>query len=159
MSTEPVVYVVTSGEYSDYGIQAVFLDKAEAESYHADLQKSSPHDSPRIEEWAVGRPGPEVLKPSWGVRIDVATGRVETNDQSYSMVPPERDADECQVSRWAAIPAPWLPTLAVPAFNVRAPEVHTLYRESYVSQEHAVKLAVESRQRWLRLKAERGAAQ
>lgn len=33
------VYIVTSGEYSDYGIDAVFLDKKEAELYIATHQK------------------------------------------------------------------------------------------------------------------------
>lgn len=47
------VYVVTSGKYSDYGIEAVFLDKEKAEQYVeiANVGEYDPYDESRIEEY------------------------------------------------------------------------------------------------------------
>ena len=47
------VYVITSGEYSDYGIDAVFTDKALAEEY-ADRNPSR-----RIETYEANKEVPE----------------------------------------------------------------------------------------------------
>lgn len=44
------VYIVTTGEYSDYGIEAVFLDRALAERYVEQLRKDINYDSLQIEE-------------------------------------------------------------------------------------------------------------
>ena len=43
------VYIITSGEYSDYGIDKVFLDKAKAEEYVR--LNSRKYDEPTIEEY------------------------------------------------------------------------------------------------------------
>lgn len=43
------VYIVTSGEYSDYGIRRVFTDKERAELYCA--MHESDYDAPEVEEW------------------------------------------------------------------------------------------------------------
>lgn len=46
------IYIVTSGCYSDYGIDAVFLDEKEAEKYIATKNKEdSWHDNYGIEEY------------------------------------------------------------------------------------------------------------
>ena len=46
------IYIVTSGCYSDYGIDAVFLDEKEAEKYIATKNKEDPwHDNYGIEEY------------------------------------------------------------------------------------------------------------
>lgn len=46
------IYIVTSGCYSEYGIDAVFLDKTEAEKYIAvKNEQNSWHDSYCIEEY------------------------------------------------------------------------------------------------------------
>ena len=46
------IYIVTSGEYSDYGIEAVFTDKYEAEKYCATENLSRWSDC-RVEEYEV----------------------------------------------------------------------------------------------------------
>lgn len=49
------VHIVTSGNYSEYGIRRVFIDKAEAESYVAALAATaSVWYEPRVETWPVG---------------------------------------------------------------------------------------------------------
>ena len=45
------VYVVSSGQYSDYGIIAVFLDKQRAEQFVTEYNKTDKYDSADIEEW------------------------------------------------------------------------------------------------------------
>lgn len=49
------VYVVTSGEYSDYGINRIFLDQDLAEAYCAAHHNDSPYgeDRPQIEVWEI----------------------------------------------------------------------------------------------------------
>ena len=49
------VYVVTSGEYSDYGINRIFLDRDLAEVYCAVHHNDSPYDEdrPQIEVWEI----------------------------------------------------------------------------------------------------------
>lgn len=44
---EKIVYIVTSGTYSDYGIEKVFLDKKKADLY------CSCHNDCEIEEWEI----------------------------------------------------------------------------------------------------------
>ena len=49
------VYVVTSGHYSDYGIEAVFLNKKEAEKYVERMNNiNSEYDKCKIEIWDTG---------------------------------------------------------------------------------------------------------
>jgi hypothetical protein len=43
------VYIITSGEYSDYGIDKVFIDKEKAEEWIRLNQRR--YDVPKIEEW------------------------------------------------------------------------------------------------------------
>ena len=49
-----IVYIVTIGEYSDYHIAAVFLDKKSAEMYCAIHNDESKCDMYHIEEYGVG---------------------------------------------------------------------------------------------------------
>lgn len=47
------IYIVTSGAYSDYSIDAVFLDRALADEYcRLDKERDS-YDPARVEEWDV----------------------------------------------------------------------------------------------------------
>lgn len=48
------VYVVTSGSYSDYRIEAVFFEKDVAEAYAEKNNGGSSYDECRVEEWPVG---------------------------------------------------------------------------------------------------------
>lgn len=45
------IYIVTSGEYSDYSINAVFTDKAKAEAFVEIKNRGSRWSSCDIEEW------------------------------------------------------------------------------------------------------------
>ena len=49
------IYVVTSGEYSDYGINRIFLDRDLAKAYCAAHHNDSPYDEdrPQIEVWEI----------------------------------------------------------------------------------------------------------
>ena len=49
-----IIYVVTSGIYSDYHIKAVFSDKEEAE-YLTDILNANNYDEARIEEYPLDR--------------------------------------------------------------------------------------------------------
>lgn len=60
-SAEPIkepkpqkAYVIVSGEYSDFGINAVFLDKCEAERAVEIANRRDPHNDYRIQEWPIG---------------------------------------------------------------------------------------------------------
>jgi hypothetical protein len=48
MDEQRTIYVVTAGEYSDYGIRGVFDDRELAEAF---AERSQRYDSARIEEW------------------------------------------------------------------------------------------------------------
>ncbi len=48
------VYIVTSGEYSDYCIEAVFLDRSSAEKYCAAQSDNDWWQDYRIEEYDIG---------------------------------------------------------------------------------------------------------
>lgn len=128
------VYVVTSGSYSGYGIEAIYstLERAEAHP-HADCG-----DDLRIEEYVLDQfpdTGPS-RRTWWSCRIDLETG---------------------EVTRELAGEYP------VATFHARSgdTEWHSVYENarhrdvaatatSYVSADHARKLAIEARQGWLR---------
>lgn len=48
------IYIVTSGEYSDYWIDGVFLDKYEADKYCAVRNEESAYTNYRVEEYEEG---------------------------------------------------------------------------------------------------------
>lgn len=58
------VYLVTSGEYSDYSINAAYLDQAQAER-HVELARQlsgSTYGQPEVEAWGIGAAAPELAK-------------------------------------------------------------------------------------------------
>jgi len=63
MSEEAKVYVVTSGDYSDYHVLGVFTDQAKAEALVAwrngPDKDHDPCEETRIEEYALNEPAPE----------------------------------------------------------------------------------------------------
>lgn len=60
-----VAYLVSSGSYSDYSIDAVFLSRAEAEEF-MERRAFSEHDEARIEEYGIGL---EKYQLAWAVHI------------------------------------------------------------------------------------------
>lgn len=134
----PKCYLVTEGEYSDYSVVAVFLTRDEAERYVEDYKKTMRHPSclNDIDEMPLGRPTDKVLVSVYHARINFLTGEMMP---LHGWVSPATHA-------WAK------PGQRSDAIQVKPRDVE-ITRTSYVSQEHAEKLCVESRQEWLRLKA------
>lgn len=66
------VFIVTSGEYSDYGITGVFLNKKDAEKCCRIMQGR--YDEYRIEEWPLRVAQPRYY--TWFCRIKKDTGEI-----------------------------------------------------------------------------------
>lgn len=114
MPDKTTIYVVTSGDYSDYGIEAMFSTREKAQAY-IDARNLNDYDEGReVNEWIVDEQEGWLMRPQWEAHI-------------RNEPPSIRDRD-------AAIR--------------RGKEV--AYITSYVSPEHALKLAAEVRQQWLR---------
>ncbi len=78
-------YIVTSGSYSDYKIEAVFLKKKDAEKYIYNLHGDCAYeDPPEIEEWDIGE-NVKKKRPYWfgamnrdgSIRVIHPTGNVK----------------------------------------------------------------------------------
>lgn len=99
MSGRPMVYVITSGQYSDYQIRAIFEDEAVAKDY-ADRHRSvwgSWHDTVEVEAWplnAAGESPRSLFLIRWGIQ-DWDEPRVEESF-GYSAAEGEYDG-ECIV--------------------------------------------------------------
>ena len=50
------VYIVTSGDYSDYSIDACFSTEVLAQKYMSNRAKGNPYDKGRLEEWDMDGP-------------------------------------------------------------------------------------------------------
>lgn len=77
-----IVYIVTSGEYSDYHIEAVLETREQAEAYCA----LHPCGDQEIEEWETADYAVECDKPvyrKW-VGIILESGEVSVRDEGYS---------------------------------------------------------------------------
>ncbi len=147
------VWVVTSGEYSDYGIDAIFSTEEKAEAYLAQA-KLVKLDS-RIEPYELDVPVPEVW-PRFCARIDLMSGEVTTGEVTYGYEPLNE--------KWGQVDH----LLSCYFFQHRQPgheETKTalypfhdgkLEARSARSTEHAAKLAVEMRQEYLRRCSELG---
>lgn len=125
------VYIVSDGEYSDYAIQGIFSTEVVANAY-----KDACHPLGQVEAWDVDERAGASLRPCWKVMIQIDDGSViETWSTQTEALGTERGG----AFRFQAIG--------------RCPvRVSAL---SYVSASHALKLAVEERQAWLREATER----
>ncbi|WP_069752946.1 hypothetical protein [Streptomyces sp. EN16] len=61
------VYVVTRGEYSDYGIVQVFGDQESAKAYSDRLNAADPYAYSGVEEYPVR--GPDFQMPMWSAQV------------------------------------------------------------------------------------------
>ena len=100
------VYVVTSGEYSDYGINRIFLDRDLAEAYCAAHHNDSSYseDRPQIEVWEISdssdievdtvykalwfsqtippyRPNQPII--SWGMEYNISPFELKIDENRY----------------------------------------------------------------------------
>lgn len=122
-----IVYVVTAGCYSDYGIEAIFSTRELAEDYIvANPKKYSGYND--IAEWTVDERAGWVPRKGWYLHLGLSDGSVGNKGSETSTADPNARNEE-------------------PYFMPDYVRV-----TSYVSAEHALKLAVEARQAWLREK-------
>lgn len=132
------VYVVTSGEYSGYRIEGVFSTRAKAQEYKNRQAASLDGGWTRlndIEVWEVDQEVAAVDHSQWHVGIMLDDGSVKERQNK---------------SRRFGIPKDEVYTHAkVPAYGGRG----IVRAVSITSAAHAMKLAVEARQAWLRKKA------
>lgn len=129
------VYVVTSGSYSDYRIKGIFSTRAKAETYISQCRASEAcwdKDFNDIVEWLLNHELEECeyTRYSCGVALDDGS----LLERKYSQ----------QI--WGLPESKSYIAENVPAYGGRG----IARAESHKSQEHAFKLAVEARQKWLR---------
>lgn len=116
------VWIVTEGEYSDYHIERVFLNKDHAEAY-AEVRRTGGHhysdDSVKVEEWVVnadrnltalwyvneyrGELDAETVDESWDVPSDVTSvdDFFSTNLRTYVYAPSREHAIKVAAERFA----------------------------------------------------------
>lgn len=120
------VFVVTHGEYSDYCIVGVFSTKDKAAE--ACPAAAAEIGSARIEEWGLDTADEALLQQVFQAKITIDTGAI------ISETPYERA--ECRQRDWST--------------SFVHPEYNSITAYSVVSQEHALKVAIEARQAALR---------
>lgn len=132
------VYLVTSGEYSGYHVEACFSSKEKAKDYVKKINKTSEFYGACVETYIVDDTNLDtlVLRPYWYSTINLKDGRIEYEDgrtTEYELAKPhERGESEVE---------------EIFDFDTY------IHATSYVSQEHANKLVIEARQAWLVAKA------
>lgn len=129
------IYLVTDGEYSDYSIYGAFSSREKAQQYID--ARNAPDTCWRlsganIEEWEIDEGLSERLHTRWRIGLALGNGEV---------VEPARSNES-----WG-LPANGVEGISsVPCHQNRG----IVRAESVESAEHAMKLAVEARQKWLR---------
>jgi len=124
------IYLVTSGEYSDYHVEACFSSKEKADVYIQKFDKVHSFTIAQIETYHLDDPEIDalVIKPEWCARVNLVTGEIFEDGSTDMLAQPHKRGKSH---------APII------GYN------HVISR-SYTSQKHANKLAVEARQKWLR---------
>jgi hypothetical protein len=134
------VYVVTSGEYSDFDLRGVFSSSKNAEQYRKNCEASSEcqYSFNDIIEWELDHE----LKETEYIEHYAAI-MIDTGEECERRLP--------NISRRWGIPesSHWVDSTACAGRGIA-------YAESHKSIKHAVKLAIEARQEWLRSAHEHG---
>lgn len=127
------IYIITVGEYSDYHIDACFLDKEKAERYLEQAKLVNCYDGARLEVYILNEGQEKVVRKYWSSKIDVLTGKITENEETFY-----EWADQSERGEYTNFEklGTYIPT--------------ELYSNSYISSEHANKLAIEARQNFLR---------
>lgn len=126
------VYVVTEGEYSDYRILGVFSTE--------DLAKEYCGDFCTIEEYELDAAGKEEkFVQSYLAWVNLETGMLSGKEEGVCIAIGDKRETHVGVSVWPSENPKW--------GNVTV--------RSFVSQDHANKVAIEKRQEWLRTKSTR----
>lgn len=138
--TNNQVFVVTTGSYSDYSINAMFSNRKFAEDWIA-LKKTEEYYSDEdfnIEIWGIDAERTALLFRSWSCGIILDSGEIVEN----------------QGDGLERVEVPFRGLIQQHAIKIPAYSMRFVSRvRSGVSREHCNKLAVEVRQRWLREEA------
>lgn len=146
MSETKKVFLVTAGEYSDYRIEAAFSTQELAEAYQADSNKVDGYEKAHIEVWDLDHQSETVVKEYWVARIQFSDGGIQAwNDGPYySWARPNQRTKD-----WPNFEV--YPERRKNSEELYIPEVFQI--TSFVSQEHANKVAIEKRQQIMARKA------
>ncbi len=127
------IFVVTSGEYSDYGIRAIFSTEELANRWIA-LHKEGDRSEFNIETWSLDGEATAENITVWRCGILLDSGEIKEPPYPYTEVRVPFRGYILQAA------------VSVPAYDGRL----VARVESGVSAEHAEKVAVEARQAWQR---------
>ena len=121
------IYIVTSGVYSDYGIEAVFTEQGPADHHAAELAKMSRNEDVRVQEWDADDPEKRnlVCAMAYVAAVKKGSERIVDMEPATEMVPENERSAIVEGSEF----------------------LFRIYAKSYVSQEHARKLAAEALQK------------
>jgi hypothetical protein len=130
------VYVVTSGDKSDHTINAVFSTKELADEYVAKMNTpGGDWEKPQIEEFVMDAEKDVVVRELYGVEIDVDTGEIKNCSRGLKgIVHPDYVPEVMKFDR--------------PDYTTKTDKV-VLLAQSYESQDHAVAMVKEARNRYL----------
>jgi len=123
------IYIVTQGSYSDYHIKACFSNRKYAEDYCANVNNLDNRytDEAIIEEYDVDDSEVRnlIIRSVWRIDIKFPSGEFSYPEESKVLVDATKRGQADTYVDFATA-------------------------ESYISMDHAKKLAVEARQQWLR---------
>lgn len=160
------VYIVTAGDISGHGNVGVFSTRQAAEEYVARTEPGR-HDSTEIEEHAIDDPehlGTEVDR-SWSCTMFLGDGAIYAGDVAYIGRPSDRHglgwhpAGECAERTCLLTPSELARLGRADSVEVREtgwsvkPQEQVVVVKTWVSADHAMRLAAEARQKWLRERA------
>lgn len=139
MSEERTVYVLTSGEYSNYMIHGVFSTREAAERVMGRMGPDM-----EVEEYILDDLVRHENGPVWTAAVRLGDGDVPTTKDGAPWYPPDQRPDT-QFRH---------PTRADPVRYVHHWDGgRSVVVSSPISYEHALKVATEKRQEWLRERA------
>ena len=142
MSRPKIAYVVTSGCYSDYHIDAVFSTKELAESYVAECDSCSYSDGADVEEFVIDEESTRRAVDKWLGEIECGTGSIGAIvKQRHFNYHDDRSGVGSPHDRYS---------------TKSSERVRIISGHSWVSEDHCRQILTEARQAWLREKTENG---
>lgn len=129
----PTIYVVTSGSYSDYGIQGIFSTREKADRYISEYNKAHTYsDINNVEEYNLDELDNQFMRQYWTASINLLTGELkapyydwQNNDELKRLCNNNGRSEHRECNG-------------------------VFYVDSFVSEEHAKKVCVEKYQEHLR---------
>lgn len=122
------VWVVTKGCYSDYRIEAIFASKEESEAFI----NGKYHDDIEATEWVLGARSNECMQEYFEAYISIQDGHLMAQNTGTEIL-----AKDFSASRLCNLLRP----------------MDSIQGKSVISPEHAIKVATEGRQSYLRERA------